>query len=258
MRKMHTYTHTHAHTLYRLMGWKTMLLNSDICVKRNVLSLLLKEEREAECFMSWVHHSAHALSLIIITYMPECSGMHPVVCVTCKRKCVCVWPTFETVCDNWYTCIIVYAIFMCDSICAQVSSKHVYLGMKCMHAWVWRMHKHLNVWCVLVCIPCWYMCHMHLWYTHVMGILCVCVVCVCRGACMCAWMLLSMYKMYILSYTQTATLFLQAIPIPYALIHNSDWSKSTNQASLTGTNTQALQQPTLSVLSSYLMAMWVS
>jgi len=65
MCKIHTHTHTHTHacmcvrvhthtthTLYILIGVKDNVALR-YSKKKNVLSLLLKEERAAECLMSW-------------------------------------------------------------------------------------------------------------------------------------------------------------------------------------------------------------
>ena len=48
---MYTHTHTHTHTLYRLIGVMDSVAQLKYSEKRNVLSLLLKEEKVAESLM---------------------------------------------------------------------------------------------------------------------------------------------------------------------------------------------------------------
>ena len=117
-------THIHTHTLYRRTGVKDSVASLKYLEKRNVLSLLSKEERVAECFffsflsllaVYW-HKSGPHVCMYICVYV--CA--HAYVCMVCVRvrsvhvggrcggwRCTCTYVSV-CVCMHMCACVCVF------------------------------------------------------------------------------------------------------------------------------------------------------
>ena len=178
MRKMHTHTHTHTHTLYRLMEWKTMLLNSNICLKRTVSSLLLKEEREkqsASCLgritllmhflLLLLHICLNAVACIQL-YVWHAS-VSVFVCDLHLRLCVTT-DTLVWLCMQ-YSCVIASVLKCLASMCTWEWNVCLLKREGCVSTWMCNVC--LFAYHADVCVTC-------IFGIHMSWALCVCVVCV--------------------------------------------------------------------------------